>query len=675
MSNKQFARGIFAEFGSTENPFQTPNGMEDNLRLIDDHLAMTTIGPPAAMQSWLPPGSAIDGDGQIFTDGTYTVLNGGSWRLYPPRVGVRATQRDVTDGWVNTGTGWEQNSVVSAQVVGQAAMIVIEPFAQRVENAANLAEQAANSAALNSRLFTSVEAGLAGTPEDGLFAVVSPLDDEYQVLYHKVAGQAVYVKTYPGPKMVARSMTTALSSRTSWSMPNRSYDLDEPIHAIYGRQNKLISYMEPKSGRLRVPLCGSDSFVRFPYRFYDDDFVVARVSKDGQIFDGVRRAAAVAPLPMSAGQIYVDADAAANRVVCAWQHGPAMMLRVTYQPNGFNGLFNWRSTEIAPLGDPRTGAWTLVQGSQSDCISPMSMYAMNWPLPDLEKDELIYTGGNHGSSGGAGGERTARMKACRLWVDGRPLLGAERFQGYANRVEAEWTNELMASNTWTSQVYVVEQSIRGTLQQGSFDVFAAYTFMEDVRVAAENGLQMFSTGYETAHFYDGSDQGPVPIMDAGRSGDKTLFPAWATVFESPINGFHGVWMDRGYEAGDGRYITPGVGFFRRGDGANTKFYCGSVGGGSFPSHRLFTAGSRYYYHGGYFWAPSEAAAGDLDSAFVARRRGRPFAGFAFTGAGSGQLALPDGMFGREVVGAGVAGLGGVSVSATAYQTKLFAIEV
>ncbi|HDR9585259.1 TPA: hypothetical protein QDC22_007507 [Burkholderia stabilis] len=103
MPNKQFARGIFAEFGTVENPFQVPNGMEGNLRLIDDHIAILTLQPPQ------PPGELPDdadnGDAQIFSDGTYSVYNGGAWRTYPAMQGVVAGSL-LGYLWRNTGSGW-----------------------------------------------------------------------------------------------------------------------------------------------------------------------------------------------------------------------------------------------------------------------------------------------------------------------------------------------------------------------------------------------------------------------------------------------------------------------------------------------------------------------------------------------------------------------------------------
>lgn len=173
MSNKQLARGIFAEFGSAENPFQSPNGMEENLRTIDDHLALTTISPPLIRAQWAPHGFASDGDGQIFVDGHYAVFNGGSWRSYAPRLGVRATLKNVSDGWVNTGTGWEQNSIVSAQALAQSAESLIEPFVQQAESAADRGDDAAVRAEAAANLAQASSATIWRTTYAELHAVMA----------------------------------------------------------------------------------------------------------------------------------------------------------------------------------------------------------------------------------------------------------------------------------------------------------------------------------------------------------------------------------------------------------------------------------------------------------------------------------------------------------------------
>lgn len=117
----QLARGLFANFDQSENPFGVPNGMEENLRILDDHLALYTLQAPEPPGSPLP-GAPQPGDGQIYTDGTYAVFNDGSWRNYPARLGVRAMLLNGTEAWTNNGAGWSQYSVLDT---GAATAIAI----------------------------------------------------------------------------------------------------------------------------------------------------------------------------------------------------------------------------------------------------------------------------------------------------------------------------------------------------------------------------------------------------------------------------------------------------------------------------------------------------------------------------------------------------------------------
>ncbi|WP_186270323.1 hypothetical protein [Burkholderia gladioli] len=104
MPSKQFARGLFAGFGTVENPFQVPNGMEENLRAIDDHIGPYTLEAPAAPDDPYPSGVEA-GAGQIYTDGTYAVFNDGAWKRYPALAGISFTQLDGPV-WTNTGSSW-----------------------------------------------------------------------------------------------------------------------------------------------------------------------------------------------------------------------------------------------------------------------------------------------------------------------------------------------------------------------------------------------------------------------------------------------------------------------------------------------------------------------------------------------------------------------------------------
>ncbi|RGE46971.1 hypothetical protein DZC30_00765 [Comamonas testosteroni] len=80
--------------------------MEANLRLIDDHLALYTLAGPVPAATALPT-DARQGAGQIFTNGTYAVLNVNIWQTYPARMGMRAIELVNKTEYVNIGSGWQ----------------------------------------------------------------------------------------------------------------------------------------------------------------------------------------------------------------------------------------------------------------------------------------------------------------------------------------------------------------------------------------------------------------------------------------------------------------------------------------------------------------------------------------------------------------------------------------
>lgn len=106
MASTQLARGIWTGFAPTEDPFQAPNGMSENLRLIDDHLALYTLAAPVPATTALPT-DVRPGAGQIFGNGSYAVFNAGSWTAYPARTGMWAIELGPKTQYVNIGTGWQ----------------------------------------------------------------------------------------------------------------------------------------------------------------------------------------------------------------------------------------------------------------------------------------------------------------------------------------------------------------------------------------------------------------------------------------------------------------------------------------------------------------------------------------------------------------------------------------
>lgn len=134
----QFARGLWAKFSPTENPFGPANGMDDNLRMIDDHLGLYTVLAPIAPGTPFPANPA-DGDGQIYTNGTYATFNAGTWRVYPTRVGIKAVLLYGAQSWVNVGDAWEQFSSIDESTAEGISHVLAVKNAAISDIEANLA--------------------------------------------------------------------------------------------------------------------------------------------------------------------------------------------------------------------------------------------------------------------------------------------------------------------------------------------------------------------------------------------------------------------------------------------------------------------------------------------------------------------------------------------------------
>ncbi|RZS86073.1 hypothetical protein [Pigmentiphaga kullae] len=155
----QLARGLFVGFGSDTNPFDSPNGMDENLRRLDDHMGLYTLSAPQ------PPGTSYpldpaNGDGQIYSDGTYATFNAGTWKHYEPRRGVRAGLVGGTESWLNTGSSWEAFSVVDTEPAVAAATAAIQPLVTLATNEASRSEIARDSAFAVAAIRDSVLEGL-----------------------------------------------------------------------------------------------------------------------------------------------------------------------------------------------------------------------------------------------------------------------------------------------------------------------------------------------------------------------------------------------------------------------------------------------------------------------------------------------------------------------------------
>lgn len=463
------------------------------------------------------------------------------------------------------------------------------------------------------------------------------------------------------------AIARAIAAQQTWALPNRSFDLSDPIRLVCSRSGEILWYHEPQSGRLRARYASSDRLWAYPYRFFFDNFMLPTVDAAGRVVGDL--SAGKSEALSSGAPLHASFDAESGVLKCSWRHGEAEMWRTTYQRNGFNDLWNWRSDEVAPLGDPTLAAWVTVPGrvTSSDSFPPLQVSA----LADGDgSTTVIYTGGNHGSNGDASGLKTARMVSLQISVDDRVLQEGESFSGYVDRVAMRWENELMGYNTVSLGRYILRQVFDFSIRPGDVSGYCSVRALEAIGMRVDNSLQHFAAAYETYHFYSGQSTERLNIADATsdtNSGPKNTYPSWASVLAGPY-GYHGVWSDRSYGAGGGQYLHGSAAFFRY--GGNGKFYSNVLGGGGVVDE--FPAGQGYDWHAGYFYAPLVEG---IDSAFTFTKRRRPHLGYSALSVSSGLVKLPDYVAGAEVQDVGVDGVFGISISASGYVAAAKLIEV
>lgn len=635
-------------------------GLDQDLVHMDNHLPnITFAGAVAAGTATAAVAGTKPGIAQLFEDGTYAVTSRNEASnlvaiAYAAKQGSLAC--DGATVLICTGSSWLNSAVVASAAAASAAAAAASANAMALSSASGVIGYATK--ALMDADIAHIDGTVAYVTNDAI-AINNSIYRKTGALNAGswVVQSATVYSSYA--VAVEKTASTVAAATTKWAMPNRTYDLTDNIAETADVSGKVISYMTNK-GTLRVPHVSSDALLPYPYQFYEDDFALAVVDKTGAVIDGLKKTQ-VSLTPLSFGKMWASVSESTGTVSAAWRHGANQMIKVIYKPNGFNGLFNWFSTSIATLGDPLTAAWTVIASSSSDSWPPLIVYA------EASGDGGIsnYTGGNHD----VGGAPTARMVSLSISVDGRKILAGESFTAYVDEVKTAWKNELMAFNTVTLGRYVLAQEFTSLFKAGDVSGFCRITAYESIRVDGDNGPQMFPTGYETVHYYDGETQTRVILDNAAGSGLKATYPAWACVFASATNGYHGSWTDHAFEAGDGRYVLGSSGFYRNGN--NGKFYSAIRAGAGSASSPIFAVGEGYEWHGGYFWSPVQTG---LDSAFTIHKRGVPMLAHSFLGSGSARIAAPSWVQGREVDAVGVAGAGGIKTTAAAYKTSLNQIK-
>lgn len=341
------------------------------------------------------------------------------------------------------------------------------------------------------------------------------------------------------------------------------------------------------------------------------------------IADSVKLAA------MDAGKIYYEKDGA-GAISVAWA-SKDHFYRLRFGPNGCNNLPNIIGIDRAALGDITIATWVQINSSTTDWLPPLVVQAASGG----DAGPKIYTGGNHGSDGSAGGSQTARNVMYILQADGRPLSGGIA-SGWVDKITAVVVNEIMAYNTITFPRYVIRQSFVVDILNGSVEAKSEVKALESVTIYTDNGPQMVTTGFNTTElFLDGSTENRIAFDSGLTSGPKSTNPdAWAAVIQS-TNGQQVSWMDRVYGIGDGRYVDAGLPLVRGGGGTNTKIYQAAIAA---ISGTPFASGEAYKWRGGYAWQSPSLAPVGFDSVFAFRKAGESC--FAHAISASNYTTLP-----------------------------------
>jgi len=295
-----------------------------------------------------------------------------------------------------------------------------------------------------------------------------------------------------------------------------------------------------------------------------------------------------------------------------WQSGD-YLYRLRFGPNGYNNLPNIEGVDYAPLGDRETAVFTQINSAGTDWLPPMVVQAVN----NGDGHGSVYTGGNHGANGGSGGGQTARNILYQIFADGQPRSLENSFAGDAKKITAVIVNELMAYNT-TGTVdaqafparYVLRQSMVVEIHPGGVEVQTEVRAYEDIIVTIDNGVQMVTGGFQETMLYVGGQYENRRAFDSTtNSGSAASYPdCWALVLQSAA-GQQVSWMDREFEAGDGRYVGGTAAFIRGGGATNTKFYHTVIA----SYNHTMTTNATYKWRGGYSWQAPGLEGGDLDS--------------------------------------------------------------
>jgi len=291
------------------------------------------------------------------------------------------------------------------------------------------------------------------------------------------------------------------------------------------------------------------------------------------------------------------------------------LYKTVIKNNGYNELPNIYSISRADTTDRGNALFSTITSSTSDWLPPMRVYAVNNGDGHLQ----VFTGGNHGSNGDATGEQTARNILYKVLVDGQPISFSENTTGKAECLTYIIINELCGYNT-TGAVdpvlypkrYILKQSFVVNVRPGKIEVNAEVRAYEDIVVLTDYGPQLVIGGFnDTVLFLDGETTARVAFTSGVNSGDSLSYPnAWAVLLNDATNGQLVSYMDRNYEAGDGRYVDSNADNIFESGGKMYHSAVRSVSGISLSS------GESYKWRGGYSIQAPLLQGTELDSFFT-----------------------------------------------------------
>lgn len=311
---------------------------------------------------------------------------------------------------------------------------------------------------------------------------------------------------------------------------------------------------------------------------------------------------------------FVEYDALTGHLDTVAVTGSGKMTQFRFRPNGFNNLPNPHGLGVAAYGDPSTANFSSYNANTSEWFGVMHIRAV-----DGDGAGRIATGGNHGSSGGAGGEQTARNLSYEVYADGRRL--ESNYVGYADQVEIAFTNELMAYNTITLGRYVLRQSFSVFIRGNAVSVDAEYVALEPLYVQRDSGLQMVSSGYTDSVIFPGglnTQRNPFDTFSSDSGPSSAAPDAWALVLKG-LQGQIAMWMDRTFGlASNTQHVAPSQPLVRAAKSSSTKVYNSLVYGADVSptpddTALLMQTGDSYRWRGGYTWSVPSAYQPGIDS--------------------------------------------------------------